>query len=154
MRAVTIRVFGSGWPLWKRKYIREKLHIRVIFITGIGVFCLQIKKMLQMTKFFKTVTQLWLLKRNRDSRKVNKLVEVANFFLKYIDDQGCFLYVCRPSPSLKHKPAASEDSTAEPRSDECSGGSLGGSSASGSSGFGSLPKKRTPLLATGNEIWL
>ncbi|XP_066252820.1 uncharacterized protein [Euwallacea similis] len=50
-----------------------------------------------------------------------------------------------PSPSLKHKQIAMEDTTTDQRSDEYSSGSLAGSINSGSSGFGSLPKKRTPL---------
>ncbi|KAG5885708.1 hypothetical protein JTB14_037728 [Gonioctena quinquepunctata] len=53
-----------------------------------------------------------------------------------------------PSPSLKHKQINVEDANIEQRSDDFSSGSLGGSIASGSSGFGSLPKKRTPLLAS------
>jgi hypothetical protein len=53
-----------------------------------------------------------------------------------------------PSPSLKHKSIASEDTTAESRTDEFSSESLGGSIASASSGFGSLPKKRPALLSS------
>jgi hypothetical protein len=64
---------------------------------------------------------------------------------------GCFIaiFVHRPSPSLKHKSIASEDTTAESRTDEFSSESLGGSIASASSGFGSLPKKRPALLSSG-----
>ncbi|KAK5649557.1 hypothetical protein RI129_000586 [Pyrocoelia pectoralis] len=54
-----------------------------------------------------------------------------------------------PSPSLKHKPVATEDSSTEPRPlDDYSSGSLAGSIASASSGFGSLPKKRPALLTS------
>jgi len=67
-----------------------------------------------------------------------------------------------PSPSLKQKaPVVEEVVAIEPaittapypepssyRGEECSGGSLAGSIASGSSGFGSLPKKRPPLLSS------
>ncbi|KAF5286339.1 hypothetical protein FQA39_LY04237 [Lamprigera yunnana] len=54
-----------------------------------------------------------------------------------------------PSPSLKHKPVATEDSTSETRPlDDYSSGSLAGSIASASSGFGSLPKKRPALLSS------
>ncbi|XP_050293145.1 uncharacterized protein LOC126733787 isoform X2 [Anthonomus grandis grandis] len=52
-----------------------------------------------------------------------------------------------PSPSLKHKSIPKEDTATDQRSDEFSSGSLAGSINSGSSGFGSLPKKRTPLPA-------
>lgn len=54
---------------------------------------------------------------------------------------------CRPSPSLKHKQIPMEETSNDQRSDEFSSGSLAGSINSGSSGFGSLPKKRTPLPA-------
>ncbi|KRT86743.1 hypothetical protein AMK59_1 [Oryctes borbonicus] len=48
-----------------------------------------------------------------------------------------------PSPS--HKPVGSEENNSDSRGpDDYSGGSI----ASGSSGFGSLPKKRTPLLSS------
>ncbi|XP_074039222.1 uncharacterized protein isoform X1 [Leptinotarsa decemlineata] len=53
-----------------------------------------------------------------------------------------------PSPSLKQKQMNIEDVNNEQRSDDFSSGSLGGSIASGSSGFGSLPKKRAPLLSS------
>lgn len=54
-----------------------------------------------------------------------------------------------PSPSLKHKPVATEDSTSENRPiDDYSSSSLAGSIASASSGFGSLPKKRPALLSS------
>lgn len=62
------------------------------------------------------------------------------------------LFVYSPSPSLKHKSVAVENPATETRPDEFSSGSLGGSIASGSSGFGSLPKKRPPLLTSGREI--
>ncbi|XP_060526209.1 uncharacterized protein LOC132701918 isoform X2 [Cylas formicarius] len=53
-----------------------------------------------------------------------------------------------PSPSLKHKQITIDDAISDQRSDEFSSGSLAGSIASGSSGFGSLPKKRPPLLSS------
>ncbi|XP_018334513.1 protein FAM102B isoform X3 [Agrilus planipennis] len=54
-----------------------------------------------------------------------------------------------PSPSLKHKPVTSEECLPDPvLPDEFSAGSLAGSIASASSGFGSLPKKRPPLLTS------
>lgn len=53
-----------------------------------------------------------------------------------------------PSPSLKHKQTLMEDATTDQRSDEFSSGSLAGSINSGSSGFGSLPKKRPPLMSS------
>ncbi|XP_031352640.1 protein FAM102B isoform X2 [Photinus pyralis] len=54
-----------------------------------------------------------------------------------------------PSPSLKHKPVATEDSSTDSRPlDDYSSGSLAGSIASASSGFGSLPKKRPALLTS------
>lgn len=57
---------------------------------------------------------------------------------------------CSPSPSLKHKPVATEDPVAETRPlDDYSTSSLAGSIASASSGFGSLPKKRPALLSSG-----
>ncbi|XP_019763948.2 protein FAM102A isoform X2 [Dendroctonus ponderosae] len=52
-----------------------------------------------------------------------------------------------PSPSLKHKQIPMDETANDQRSDEFSSGSLAGSINSGSSGFGSLPKKRTPLPA-------
>lgn len=61
---------------------------------------------------------------------------------------SCF----RPSPSLKHKQVNADDASNEQRSDEFSSGSLAGSIASGSSGFGSLPKKRPALLASGEKL--
>ncbi|CAH1134971.1 unnamed protein product [Ceutorhynchus assimilis] len=50
-----------------------------------------------------------------------------------------------PCPSLKHKQIPMDETSNDQRSDEFSSGSLAGSINSGSSGFGSLPKKRTPL---------
>lgn len=64
------------------------------------------------------------------------------------------VFFFRPSPSLKHKKVNAEDASNEQRSDEFSSGSLAGSIASGSSGFGSLPKKRPALLASGKELFL
>lgn len=63
--------------------------------------------------------------------------------------KNVFFSICSPSPSLKHKSVAAEDTATETRPDEFPSGSLGGSIASGSSGFGSLPKKRPPLLTSG-----
>lgn len=66
------------------------------------------------------------------------------------------MHFLRPSPSAKHKiPAVTthtpEENIGDPSGD-FSGGSLAGSIASGSSGFGSLPKKRPPLLSSGTNL--
>lgn len=61
---------------------------------------------------------------------------------QYLTSSCC---IFRPSPSLKHKQIPTDDTVNDQRSDEFSSGSLAGSINSGSSGFGSLPKKRTPL---------
>lgn len=57
-----------------------------------------------------------------------------------------FLFI-KNSPSPSHKPVVcTEENSGDSRGpDDYSGGSI----ASGSSGFGSLPKKRTPLLSSG-----
>ncbi|KAK9878823.1 hypothetical protein WA026_003658, partial [Henosepilachna vigintioctopunctata] len=46
-----------------------------------------------------------------------------------------------PSPSPRPKSATAEEPPSDQRTEDYSGGSLGGSIASGSSGFGSLPKR-------------